>query len=122
MKFSQFLEENATRSSHNEGFELVIGEGQHIVIYGVDSDVARQIAIERYRIDPSNGDVADQVRKLYARLVKSWSFDEPVTVELAEELFREYPFIYDKVLDNYSKRSNFMKSRSASSANTQNLK
>lgn len=113
MKLKDFLKDHATRDLHNEGSRMDIEDGNYLVVLGPDSDVGRQVASEKYRIaseidrkeDPDAFD--DAVRRLFARLVKDWSFDEPITVDLVNELFIEYPFLYDRVVTHYSQRSNF---------------
>ncbi len=86
MKLSDFLKENATRPIHNEGSKLDVDGDQYLIVMGPDSDVGREIAMERYRLDPESKDFAANLRGLYARLIKSWSFDEPITIDLADEL------------------------------------
>lgn len=120
MKLSAFLENNATRDLHAEGYTLPLDDNQSLVIYGPDSDVAREVSADKYRLNPSDKDIDFplEVKRLYARLVKSWTFDEPITVELVIELFTEYPFIYDKVVQAATDRSNFTRPKLEPSASS----
>ena len=109
MKLKDFLAENATRPIHNDGSKLAISEDQFLIVMGPDSDVGREIAMEKYRLNPDDQEFSERLRGLYARLVKSWSFDEPLTLELVDELLKEYPIVYDKVITHFGNRANFTK-------------
>ena len=109
MKFNDFLSEHGTRQAHNKGSKLELEGANHLMVYGADSDVGREVTAEKYRLDPKAEDFDEQMKGLFARLVFEWSFDEPIAVDLMIELFTEYPLVYDRVVNFYMNRSNFTK-------------
>lgn len=110
MKLKDFLSEHATRDLHNEGAKMDIEDGNWLTVLGPDSDIGRQVAAERFRVNRAGNDnFESDLRRLFARVVIGWSFDEPIKVDLVDELFEAYPFIYDRVVTFYMDRGNFTK-------------
>ena len=113
MNFNDFINANATKDAHNDGAKLFLDDKkeQYLLIYGPDSDIGRQVEYEKYRIDPKKQDVPSELKRLFAKLVRGWSIDEPVREDLVETLFTQCPWIYDKVINFFQKRANFPKGR-----------
>ena len=125
------LDQFFTRKRANEGMELALSlpDGtptEHkITIYGVDSDAFRKAQSDAHRrmldIAARQDKVAaeEMVKtekcNLIASLIKSWTFDIPLTLEAASNLLAEAPQIADQIDQLASSRRAFFKKGSPSS-------
>lgn len=126
----------ADKASEGVRIPLVLPTGEstehYVEIYGVDSEEfqaadAELRATEGVKLsqikDPVEREKARIVlaRKLRARLVKGWSFDEPCTVDAVERLFVKAPQIADAVDRIASDRMLFFALASTSSSATASM-
>lgn len=124
-----------TRENANEGIEVPLyrpgskeKSGEWIRIRGVDSDEFRAAELESKRAMRSileNQDIKDkdkrhreELTKLLASLVISWSFPEECTRENIIELLSNAPQIEDAINTLAANRALFFKNGSANSVNT----
>lgn len=124
-----------TRENANEGIEVPLyrpgskeKSGEWIRIRGVDSDEFRAAELESKRAMRSileNPDIKDkdkrhreELTKLLASLVISWSFPEECVRENIIELLSNAPQIEDAINTLAANRALFFKNGSANSVNT----
>lgn len=108
MKLDDFIGEIGTRKAHSEGAKLPLANDQYLLVAGSDSDVSREVLYDVVRLDVTGYESMDEMRKLYARLVIGWSFDDKFSVEyVAEKIFKESPKILDAVVEFSRNNANF---------------
>lgn len=125
------LKDFYTREFANDGAKMflqnpdgTISKEKFFIVHGVDSDVYREAKSEAYRKAIEIGQISDlKVRaealknstlEMFAALVKSWNFEEPMTKEALMEFFVESPNNADRIDRFASERSNFFTKKSES--------
>lgn len=127
------MEKFFTRDVANEGIEIPLylpgtdtKSGEWIRIRGVDSDEFRLADLQakrNLRKFSESGVLSDSVhqdemRRLIASLVISWSFEQECNPKAVEEFLKNAPQIQDAINQLASKRALFFKNGSTGSVNT----